>query len=152
MGSKTITPFNVFQALRKADTGRQLEKVFRGICYALNEWCKYGSSNTTINHVQRRLRYGDDEPDVGKMNMFEFDKFINVICRVWTEIFKATGLNELDEIEKLPREQLEKIVRFKPPGDEVPGTHGPGTARPRRVEIGCDPERCFGKGRSCTRG
>ncbi len=48
---------------------------------------------------------------------------------MWTEIFKATGDNELDEIEKLPREQLEKIVRFKPPGEEVPGTHGPGTAR-----------------------
>ena len=131
MDSETISPFDAYRSLRKAEAGRQLEKVFRALCYAVHEWSLFGSSAGSDTTPLRTPRFEDNAaPDEGKMLLIEFDKLINIVCRIWSEMFKATGLQRLDAIEDVSREELDTIIRFRPPADEVPGTHGPGTARP----------------------
>jgi hypothetical protein len=78
----------------------------------------------------RRPRHEDNgSPDNGKLLLIEFDKLINVLCRMWEKMFLESGLKVLDGIEGLTQEELARTVRFRPPTQELPGTHGPGQAR-----------------------
>lgn len=131
MDSEQIGPFEAYRGLRRAHTGTQLESVFRALCYVLHQWCVYPSSGAPATSVpKRRARHEDKgSSDDGRLLLLEFDKLINIVCRMWDKMFQESGLKILDGIEGLTQEELRKIVRFQPPAQEFPGTHGPGRAR-----------------------
>jgi hypothetical protein len=126
MASESIDPFEVYRGVRRFHAGVQLERLFRGLCYLLHTWRAFGQLKPG-NQSPRKLRYG--KADDGDITSIEFDKFINVVCRMWTRLFQVSGLPLLDRIDTLSEGELDEIVRFKPPVDEVPGLHGPGEAR-----------------------
>jgi len=68
------------------------------------------------------------------MTEIEFDKLCNVVCRIWTMLFSKSGLTVLDEIESVPPSEVQKLVLFQPPLQEIPGLHGPGEARTQGSE------------------
>jgi hypothetical protein len=125
VASDEFAPFRVYRAVRQADVGKQLEQVFRALCYLLAKWRSFGERAAEGADLGVHSR----SDDKGQLNLIEFDKFCNIVCRIWTVLFQRTGLIHLDQINKLTPEELQQIIRFKPPFEEIPGLHGPGEAR-----------------------
>jgi hypothetical protein len=124
--SERVDPFQVYRAVRQADVGMQLERVFRAICYVLHRWKAYGERVADGHDGTPARNRGHDH---GRLNLIEFDKLANIVCRLWTNVFQRTALPRLGEINSLSPDEVQKLVRFKPPFEEVPGLHGPGEAR-----------------------
>jgi hypothetical protein len=127
MASEVFKPSEVYRWIRHGDVGKQLEYVFRGVCFVLNSWCSFGAATISDEKLVRKGRY--DKPDKGRLTTIEFDKLLNIVCRVWGEMFQRTGAVVFDRMTKLSAEEINGIVRFRPPFQELPGTHGPGQTR-----------------------
>lgn len=126
MDSDGLNPVYAYASIRRAETGVQLEQVFRALSFLLHDWRRFGFTDDPTRLV-RKGRNG--KPDRGRITVIEFDKFVNIACRLWTKLFQATGSQFIDRVDELDEETKAQIVRYKPPVDEVPGLHGPGEAR-----------------------
>jgi hypothetical protein len=128
--SDTVNPYEVYKSIYQCELGKQLGQVFRAVVFVLHRWCQFGILKPgSPPKSPRSPAY--ERPDNGCMTLIEFDKLMNVLCRVWGKMFSVYGEEYIENgtINTLSEQELQRIVRFKPPLDEIPGRHGPGEAR-----------------------
>ena len=131
-GFERLARSRVYRAVQ-ADVGKQLEQVFRALCYLLARWRSFGERAAEGSDAGAQHGRSDDK---GQLNLIEFDKFCNVVCRIWTVLFQRTGLVQLNQINKLTPEELQGVVRFKPPFEEIPTFFMARARRGRRLTHG----------------
>ena len=122
-----MKPHAVYSSIYRSETWKQLEHVFSAVSSILDRWCEFGKLKNSKDESPRKRIYG--RCDNGCLTPIEFDKLINVICRIWAEMFKSRGPKDISGVNSLEQAELDKVVRFRPPTEEVPGKHGPGMAR-----------------------
>ena len=130
MDSDAVNPYEVYKGIYECELGKQLERVFRAVVFVLHNWCQFGILKPSISQRSPRSP-AYEKSDNGCITLIEFDKLMNIVCRVWGKMFSAHGEKHLEKgtINTLSDQEKQRIVRFKPPLDEIPGRHGPGEAR-----------------------
>lgn len=93
--------------------GVRLERTFRVLCALLDGWCRYNGQRGQSGP------FGD-----GPLGAIEFDKFVNVIARIWGQL---SG-RRLDGTKSGETQEGKVIVGFPFPLLELPGKHGRGRA------------------------
>ena len=126
MDYEPLRPDLVYRSIHRSDAGQQLEHVFAAVASTLHRWCQYGRL-TAFEQLSPRALV-NERCDNGCLTLIEFDKLVNVVCRVWTEMFRLKG-RDISQMSELSQTQLDETIRFRPPVTEVPGKHGPGSAR-----------------------
>lgn len=118
MGFSSPSPGFLPSQLRGKREAFQFERILRGLCFILDEWCRYTGA--------RKPLYG--ETDSSSLGVIYFDKLALLVFRLWNGIFEQHKPKIWSDA-ILTEADVQRLVTFPSPFIELPGKHGRGPAR-----------------------
>ncbi len=91
----------------------QIHYTFNAIAYLYHGWFRYPGN--------RKPKYPGVKRDDGRLSLIYFDKFVNLACRLFTELYRLTDSDSISS-----DDDHNGIFRLLPPFERLPGKHGDG--------------------------